>query len=153
MQCIPVLIELSLTRWRCRNDNCTMTTFVERLPTLALPFAQTSRQGEIVRLLGQWAGGRVSERLLRGLGMRARHCTALRPLKRHAMGTKIAGPLRIAGIDDWCWQKGETYRTIIVDLERRTVADVLQIRSAASTQHWLGIPELRSAQGLLFFVR
>jgi hypothetical protein len=49
----------------------------------------------------------------------------------------MSASLRIAGIDDWCWQKGETYGTIIVDLERRTVADVLPVRSATSTQHWL----------------
>ena len=43
-----------------------------------------------------------------------------------------------AGIDDWSWRKGHTYGTIIVDLERREVVDLLQDRTAAGTAEWLG---------------
>jgi transposase len=38
--------------------------------------------------------------------------------------------LRVVGVDDWAWKKGQTYGTIVVDLERRTVADLLPQRSA-----------------------
>ena len=51
--------------------------------------------------------------------------------------------LRVAGIDDWAWKKGTTYGTMIVDLERRQVVDVLADRSADSTAEWLrGHPEV-----------
>jgi hypothetical protein len=43
--------------------------------------------------------------------------------------------VRVAGIDDW--QKGTTYGTVIVDLERRQVVDVLADRSADATAEWL----------------
>jgi transposase len=43
----------------------------------------------------------------------------------------------VAGIDDWSWQQGRSYGTIIVDLERRQVVDVLQRRSAENTARWL----------------
>ena len=43
----------------------------------------------------------------------------------------------MAGIDDWSWRKGSSYGTIVVDLERREVVDVLADRSAASTAEWL----------------
>jgi transposase len=36
----------------------------------------------------------------------------------------------VVGIDDWSWQRGSSYGTIIVDLERREVVDVLPDRSA-----------------------
>jgi transposase len=138
IQGIPAIIELRLARWRCRNDRCTNMTFVERLPALVAPFARrTLRLGEIIRLFGHAAGGRVSEGLLRHLAMPASRDTVLRGLKKREACNETSIPLRIAGIDDWCWQKGETYGTIIVDLERRTVADVLPVRSTASTQHWL----------------
>ena len=42
----------------------------------------------------------------------------------------------MAGIDDWAWRKGANYGTIIVDLERRAVVDVLADRSAATTASW-----------------
>jgi transposase len=39
----------------------------------------------------------------------------------------------VAGIDDWSWQQGRSYGTIVVDLERRQVVDVLRERSADMT--------------------
>jgi hypothetical protein len=44
--------------------------------------------------------------------------------------------LRVAGIDDWSWQQGRRYGTMIVDLERRQVVDVLLERSADMTAEW-----------------
>src|SRR5271157_4466203 len=41
------------------------------------------------------------------------------------------------GSDDWAWRKGSTYGTIIVDLERREVIDLLPVRSAGATADWL----------------
>ena len=41
------------------------------------------------------------------------------------------------GVDDWAWKKGQTYGTILVDLERRTVADLLPQRSAEQLSEWL----------------
>ncbi|MGP0007812.1 MAG: ISL3 family transposase [Methylocella sp.] len=45
--------------------------------------------------------------------------------------------MRVVGIDDWSWRKGSSYGTIIVDLERREVVDVLSDRSAEATARWL----------------
>jgi transposase len=44
--------------------------------------------------------------------------------------------VRVAGIDDWGWLKGHRYETLIMDLERRQVVDVLPDRSAAATARW-----------------
>ena len=43
----------------------------------------------------------------------------------------------MVGVDDWAWRKGSTYGTIIVDLERREVIDLLPDRSAGATADWL----------------
>jgi transposase len=45
--------------------------------------------------------------------------------------------LRVVGIDDWSWLKGSRYGTIVVDLERREVVDVLHDRSASTVAAWL----------------
>jgi transposase len=41
------------------------------------------------------------------------------------------------GIDDWAWKKGQTYGTILVDLERRRTIDLLPDRSTETVVAWL----------------
>lgn len=137
IQGAPVVLELRLRRWRCRNVQCARKTFVET-PATASPFARkTRRVSELVRMFGHAAGGRTSERLLTRLGMPVSDNAILRQLKRHVRERREAAPLRAIAIDDWSWRRGFTYGTIIVDLERRTVADVLESRSAKETAEWL----------------
>ncbi|SEE70085.1 Transposase [Rhizobiales bacterium GAS191] len=140
----PVTVRARLTRWRCRNDQCERRIFGERLPRLAAPFARrTARLAGIVRLFGHGAGGRPAERLMARLGMPVGHTTILRDVKRSARTHADPALVRVAGIDDWAWRKGMTYGTVIVDLERRRVVDLLADRSAASTAKWLkGHPEV-----------
>ena len=134
----PVMIRARVTRWHCRNERCERRIFAGRAPALAVPFARRSvRMAGIVRLFGHGAGGRPSERLLGRLGMPVGHTTILRHLKRGAEARDGGMPVRVAGIDDWAWKKGMTYGTVIVDLERRRVVDLLADRSAASTAEWL----------------
>jgi hypothetical protein len=68
IQGVPATLELRSGRWKCRNEQCARKTFAEKL-AIALPFARkTRRVGELVRLFGHAAGGRVSERSLAGVG-------------------------------------------------------------------------------------
>jgi transposase len=131
------MLEISGRRWRCRNPDCRRQTFVEQLPQIVEPYGrQTCRVTELVRLLGHATGGKPAERLLARLGMPVSDDTVLRHLKRHVTTALPAAPVRVAGIDDWGWVKGSTYGTLIVDLERRKVVDVLPDRSANSTAAW-----------------
>ena len=75
--------------------------------------------------------------MLARLAIPASDNTILRHLKRHTVASTGALPIRVAGIDDWSWRKGFTYGTIIVDLQRRNVVDVLPCRSAKETAEWL----------------
>jgi len=63
--------------------------------------------------------------------------TILRQLKRAAKERPPTPSLRAIGIDDWAWRKGQTYGTIMVDLEQRTVVDLLPDRSAITAASWL----------------
>ena len=71
------------------------------------------------------------------LGLPQSDDTILRNLKRYAADRRAGATVRVVGIDDWSWRKGSSYGTIIVDLERREVVDVLSDRSAEATARWL----------------
>jgi len=44
---------------------------------------------------------------------------------------------RVLGVDDWAFKKGRVYGTILVDLERHQVIDLLPDRSTTTLQTWL----------------
>ena len=76
---------------------------------------------------------------MRRLGMPVSDTTILASLKEHAKARSESGAVaavHVAGVDDWAWRKGANYGTVIVDLERRQVVDVLADRSAATTASW-----------------
>lgn len=134
----PVTVKLLLSRWRCAHRECARRTFTDRLPTVADPYARrTRRVGEIVGLLGHSAGGRPGERLMQRLGMPVSDNTILRQLKRDAVFAQRNSEIRVVGIDDWSWRRATSYGTIMVDLERRSVVDILDDRSVESAAKWL----------------
>jgi transposase len=133
----PVRIMLTVCRWQCRNAECGQSIFTERLPGILDPSArQTRRAADVLRLLGHGVGGRPGERLAGHLGFAGSRTTILRHLIRHQSLPDHSAP-RVVGLDEWASRKGLHYGTIAVDLERRTVIDVLPERSAASTAAWL----------------
>jgi transposase len=64
------------------------------------------------------------------LSMPTRGDPRLRRVK--AAGDELAPPPRFVGIDDWAFRKGHRYGTIVVDLERGRVIDLLPDREAAT---------------------
>jgi transposase len=136
VQGVPVTLRVRLSRWRCRNTNCERKIFTERIPAVAAAHRQrTERLESIVQLVGHSMGGLPAERLMNRLGMAVSDDTILRRLKST---TRVPSKeLRAVGIDDWAWKKGQNYGTILVDLESRTVADLLPERSAKQVVDWL----------------
>jgi transposase len=138
VQGVPVIIRLKTGKWRCRAANCVRSIFTERLPDLAAPRArQTDAIAEILTVMGHGAGGETSRRLLARLGIMVSGDTVLRHLKRGAQSGPQGRGLRIIGVDEWAWRKGAACGTILVDLETRTVVDLLPDRSSASLATWL----------------
>jgi len=136
VQGTSVELQVSVTRWRCGNRLCERKTFVDRADPVFMPRArETRRVADLARSIGYVAGGRPAERLMRRLGLPQGDDRILRNLKRHAASSKK--PLRVVGIDDWSWLKGSRYGTIVVDLERHEVVDVIHDRSAKTMAAWL----------------
>jgi len=137
VQGAQVTLRVNVTRWRCQNSRCVRQTFADQLPELAIALGKrTCRVAELARLVGHTRGGRPAERLLNRLELPQSDDTVLRSLKQHA-GGRSRKTIRVVGVDDWAWQKGCRYGTIMVDLERRKVVDVLPDPFAKATGEWL----------------
>ncbi len=132
-----VSIEVTVRRFRCASTACRRQTFVEPLgDKIARPFARrTSRLDGIVHCCGLALGGRPAARLVRRLMLPVSRDTLLRTVRRHAW--RYDAPLRIVGIDDWAWKRGLRYGTLICDLERRRIVDLLPDRDASTVAAWL----------------
>src|SRR5271165_1817071 len=139
VQGAAVTVKMQVSRWRCLNRQCERETFADQLPEVVCPPARrTLRIAELVHLFGHGTGGAPGERSMKRPGMPASDGTILRHLKRQVARLRAKTTVRVAGIDYWSWRKGRTYGTIIVDLERREVVDVLRDRTTAGTAEWLG---------------
>jgi hypothetical protein len=141
-----VTLRVQVSRWRCRNRDCGVAIFAERLATISAPRVHhTRRFGVVAHLVGYALGGRAGKRLLNRLGMDISADTILRLVKRGAAAARIDEPVHVIGIDDWAWQKGQQhFGTILVDLERRRVVDLLPTRAAGSVATWLAArPSIR----------
>ena len=69
-----------------------------------------------MQALGLATGGEVSARLAPKLGMQAAPTTFLRCLR--VVFSSLTPKVRVVGLDDWAYKRGDTYGTILVDLER-----------------------------------
>ncbi len=134
---IPVRIELRVRRFFCGNKDCGQHLFTERLPKTVQRYARrTCRLSASLEQITLALGGAAGSRLAQQLGILANGSTLLRQLRRKGITFPADAP-RALGIDDWAWRKGRRYGTILCDLERGKVVDLLPDRSTESTAQWL----------------
>jgi transposase len=133
---VPVRLRLQLRKFVCANPTCPRVIFAERLPTVVAPAAQrTLRLAEDQRHLALEHGGEAGARTAARTGMPTSPDTLLR-LARRTPASAPPTPT-IIGIDDWAWRKGQTYGTVVVDLEAHAVIDLLPDRTATTLETWL----------------
>jgi hypothetical protein len=77
----------------------------------------------------------VLARLVLKDGFQVSAATILRVLR--AAPDPVWEAPRMVGIDDWALRKGHTYATVIVDLERHHIVDVLPDRQPETVAQWL----------------
>jgi transposase len=135
----PVLLRLSARRFFCPTVDCPRRVFCERFPDLLARHAQATTRLQVhQRDIGLALGGEAAARLAAQIGMPTSADTLLRRVKQVRSGSPPAPPPRVIGVDDWALRKGQTYGTIIIDLERSEVLELLPGRDGTELKVWLG---------------
>jgi transposase len=131
-----VTVRVRARRFFCAEPACPRRTFAERLPGIARPSARRcERLADVQRQVALALGGEAGARLAGHLALPTSAGTLLR-LATSAARAETPVP-RALGVDEWAWRKGRRYGTILVDLERSRVVDLLPDRDAGSFAAWL----------------
>ena len=125
-------------RFRCLDPFCPRQTFAERLPGVApLAARRTERLGSLQGCLGLALGGEAGQRLAERLAMPVSADTLLRMVRQAGNDNEPPPTPRVLAVDDWAWRRGRRYGTILVDLERNAMVDLLPDRQAETLAGWL----------------
>jgi len=131
-----VILALALRKFVCGTSTCPRKIFTERLPGLVESYARmTSRLIALLQAIALGAGGQKGTRLADRFAIATTPSTLLRHLMQ--LPAPLTRAVRVLGVDDFAWKKRFTYGTILVDLERRKIIDVLADRESATVEAWL----------------
>src|SRR6266702_7857677 len=122
-----VQLLLTVRKFTCRNPYCERKVFAERLPALVEPWARTTiRFCQQITSIGLSTCGKGGAKLAARLAIQTSRQTVLRRIMD--LPDISLGSVVFLGIDDWSFRRGHRFGTILVNLERRRVVDLLDVK-------------------------
>ncbi|HAE68387.1 ISL3 family transposase [Sphingobacterium multivorum] len=139
-----VKIKLRARKYFCDNSVCHRKVFTERFDCEIRPYYRRMiRSNELLFKMGLELGGNRGSAISRYVGLPVSSSTMLRVIQGVDIQPK-ALTSGVIGVDDWAFKKGSTYGTVIVDLERKEVIDLLPDRESDTLAEWLkNHPEIK----------
>ena len=131
-----VQLRLQMRKFFCENADCARKIFTERVPAFVEPWAQTTvRLRQALQAVGTATCGELGTRLATHLGIRTSATTILRRIM--ALPSAPVEAVSYLGIDDFALLRGRNYGTILVDLQRHQIIDLLPDRKAETATGWI----------------
>lgn len=131
-----VQLILHVRKFFCMNRDCPRKIFTERLTAFLEPWARvTTRLSQEIEAIGLATCGRLGARLGARLSIGTSRTSILRRVMK--LATKTTDKVVHLGVDDFSFRRGRTFGTVLVDLERHQILDLLPDRQKESAAAWM----------------
>ena len=131
----PVQLIVHARKFFCDNQECSRRIFTESFPGVLERYArQTTRFKRTLLELAYASSGEMAARLSHHLGYVTNPDTLIRWQRQEQF---TVPETRVLGVDEFALRRGQTYATILMDLERHQPIDVIDGRGARPLAEWL----------------